>query len=215
MKSVFKLIVLIGFLVSIYVIYNNHDKVVTLNKENPKLLLIPYHGVSEKDELFIKNTLEDFYNLKVVINEGIELPKETFINVKSPRYRADKLIKWQKSLLKDYNYVLGFTHTDISTTKNKEPKSKYEDWGVMGLAYCPANSCIISSFRLKNRNQKVYEDRLKKVIVHELGHNLGLKHCSDKSCLMTDAVETVNTIDNANFSICNTCKKQINHFIKK
>ena len=108
------------------------------------------------------------------------------------------------------------TSKDISTSKKDrkgnilKPEYKYQDWGIMGLAYCPGNSCVISSFRLKHKNKTIYFDRLKKVSVHEFGHNLGLPHCPNKKCVMTDAVETVSTIDNANLDLCDECKIKLN-----
>src|SRR5690606_36710283 len=118
-------------------------------------------------------------------------------NSKSPRYRADKIIAEQRAKKPDsIDYVLGYTSKDISTSKKengqiKLPKHKYEDWGVMGLAYVVGNSCVVSSFRLKHKDSKKYFSRIKKVTVHELGHNLGLPHCANTKCVMTDAVESV------------------------
>jgi len=110
---------------------------------------------------------------------------------------------------------LGLTSKDISVTKRddsgniKKPEYKYQDWGIMGLAYCPGESCVVSTFRIKHKNKTVYFDRLKKVAVHEFGHNLGLPHCPNKKCVMTDAVESVKTIDNAKLKLCNDCAGKI------
>lgn len=140
-----------------------------------------------------------------------------YINVKSPRYRADSIIKFQqKDINGKIDYVLGLTSKDISVTKKddsgniKKPEYKYQDWGIMGLAYCPGESCIVSTFRIKHKNKTVYFERLKKVAVHEFGHNLGLPHCPNKKCVMTDAVESVKTIDNAELKLCNDCEGKIN-----
>ncbi len=45
-------------------------------------------------------------------------------------------------------------------------------------------------FCFQHSNPKKYFTRFKKVAVHEFGHNLGLPHCSDKTCVMPDAVES-------------------------
>jgi archaemetzincin len=47
------------------------------------------------------------------------------------------------------------------------------------------------------------------VAIHEIGHNLGLKHCSTPKCVMQDAVETIKTVDVAGVELCNSCKKEI------
>lgn len=111
---------------------------------------------------------------------------------------------------------MGLTSKDISITKKdkwgkvKKPAYKYQDWGIMGLAYCPGNSCIVSTFRINNTNSKIHFSRFKKVAVHEFGHNLGLPHCPDKKCVMTDAVESVKTIDYAKLALCSDCNKKLN-----
>lgn len=180
-------------------------------KEKFKIGLLPYNKIEKYKIDTIKSTLEKFYNLEVVVLPEMEAPKMAYTNVKSARFRADSLIKFQKKMLEDFNvtHLLGLSNFDISTTKKKEPFTKYQDWGVMGLAYCPGNSCIVSTFRLQNKNKKVFLDRYKKVVIHEMGHNFGLPHCPDKKCVMTDAVESVATIDNAAMKICKKCTKKI------
>lgn len=165
----------------------------------------------------IAKAIADFYQIKTVVLPAKELYKEAFTEVKSPRYRADKMINFQKKNKSDsLDFVLGLTSKDISVTKKdkwgkiKTPTYKYADWGIMGLAYCPGNSCIVSTFRIQHSNPKTHFTRFKKVAVHEFGHNLGLPHCPDKTCVMTDAVESVKTIDNAKLALCNDCKNLLN-----
>lgn len=175
-----------------------------------------YNGFPKQELDTVVNTIESFYGVEINVLKEQELYSSAFINVKSPRFRADSIIKFQKREINNsIDFVLGLTHKDISTTKTdkfgktKEPKYKYQDWGIMGLAYCPGNSCIISTFRIKTKDKKQYFSRLKKVSVHEFGHNLGLKHCQDKKCVMTDAVESVKTIDNAELQLCEKCNSAI------
>ncbi|MCO6173584.1 matrixin family metalloprotease [Flavobacterium sp. NRK F10] len=183
---------------------------------NTVVLLKQYKGLPKAELDTAKLCLEKFYGVNVHINENQELYKEAFVLIKSPRYRADSIIRFQKKDLKDsIQYVLGLTNKDISTTKRdkdgniKKPVYKYEDWGIMGLAYCPGNSCIISTFRIQSPNERIYFNRFKKIIVHEFGHNLGLPHCNDKKCVMTDAVESIKTIDNADLALCEKCKREL------
>ena len=165
----------------------------------------------------IKSSIHDMYGYDVVIMANKDLPNYAFINVKSPRYRADSLLRILKRNRPDtLDFILGLTSKDISTTKKdkngevKKPHYKYEDWGVFGLGYRPGPSCIISNYRIKNSDQKLYLERLRKVCIHELGHNLGLKHCtnSDK-CVMRDAAETIRTVDQVDLKLCDYCKKTI------
>ncbi len=107
------------------------------------------------------------------------------------------------------------TNKDVSVTKKDadgkvlKPEWKYNDFGVMGLGYCPGNSCVVSTFRLKNKDKNLELSRLKKVVIHEFGHNLGLPHCSDKHCVMTSAAEKIGTIDNEKMELCVKCKNSL------
>jgi archaemetzincin len=177
----------------------------------------PYKDFPKDKTDTISKIIADIYKVKTIVLPVKELDKKAFVYVKSPRYRADSIIKFQKIIKPDsLDYILGLTHKDISVTKKdksgkmKTPTYKYADWGIMGLAYCPGKSCIVSTFRIKHPNAKTHFSRLKKVAVHEFGHNLGLPHCPNKTCVMTDAVESVKTIDNAKLALCNECKLKIN-----
>jgi len=163
----------------------------------------------------IQQEIPDFYHVNVILLKPIDLPKNAYINVKSSRYRADTLIRFlRKNIDRNYDFIIGLTDKDISTTKYsntstktiKEPTYKYADWGIFGLGFMPGKSCIVSTFRLKEKN---FRSRFIKICCHELGHNFGLPHCSDKSCIMQDAAETIKTIDNVKLNLCNSCKKKI------
>lgn len=176
----------------------------------------PYENFSKDKSEKIAKIITDFYGVKTVILSKIDLPKAAFVNLKSPRFRADSIIKFQKTIKNDsLEFILGLTIKDISVTKHDsegnilKPEWKYNDFGVMGLAYCPGNSAIISSFRLKNKDKKIEFERLQKVVIHEFGHNLGLPHCPNKNCVMTSAAEKIATIDNEKMELCGKCKKQL------
>lgn len=188
-----------------------------IDREHITVGIQPYKNFPKDKTDTIAKTIADFYKVKTIVLPVKELDKKAFVYVKSPRYRADSIIKFQKTIkLDSLDYTVGLTPNDISTTKKdksgktKTPTSKYADWGIMGLAYCPGNSCIISTFRIKHPNIKTHFSRLKKVAVHEFGHNLGLPHCPNKTCVMTDAVESIKTIDNAKLALCNECQLKIN-----
>ena len=167
----------------------------------------------------VLNALASTYAVKVYVLERKPLPEEAFIHVKTPRYRADKLISMSKKQKPDsLDFVVLLTDKDISTTKRdnlgriKAPESKYRDWGVFGLGYRPGPSCIVSTYRLKNTDQGKFIERLKKVSIHELGHNMGLDHCESEHCVMRDAVETIKTIDRVDSNVCDQCRRKLGSF---
>ena len=85
------------------------------------------------------------------------LPQSAYYKPRN-RYRADSLINylWQRSTTK--SVLIGLTNKDISTTKGK-----IDDWGIMGLAYCPGHSCVVSTYRL---DKSKLNEQLFKVAIH-------------------------------------------------
>ena len=188
-----------------------------ITKANASLTvgILPYASFSKAKTDSVAAIIKKYYNVKVVVLPPTKLPQSAFINLKSPRYRADSLLRYQKRIIDTLDFILGLTDKDISTTKRgpfgkiKTPTWKYNDWGIMGLGNCPGNSCVVSTFRIKHKNPKIDIERLKKVSIHEFGHNLGLPHCIDKMCVMTDAVESITTVDREKLALCKVCKAKI------
>lgn len=186
------------------------------NQTNNPIGIITLGDVSVEHIDSIKAALERTYSGRVVLLGRQKIPKQFFITIKSPRYRADSIIRYLKNIKPDsIAHILGFTAFDISTTKEDsegnilKPEYKYTDWGIFGLGYMPGESCVVSSYRLKHKNKAVFISRLQKVAIHEIGHNMGLPHCDNKDCVMTDAVERISTIDNEGFELCGECKRKV------
>ncbi len=132
---------------------------------------------------------------EVVLRDNLPIPKSFYYSPRN-RYRADSLIRYLKTRVGKDSIIVGILNEDISTTKDD-----VVDWGVMGLGYRPGNSCVVSSFRI---NKKKRLEQLYKVVVHEIGHTEGLKHCPEKTCLMRDA-EGENPLDEEK-DFCQRCK---------
>ncbi|MBN8642670.1 MAG: matrixin family metalloprotease [Flavobacteriales bacterium] len=178
--------------------------------------LQPYKGFPTNKIDTLSKAISEFYSIDVVVLPELDMPKSAFVNIKSPRYRADSIIRIQSRNRPDsLDFIVGLTDKDISITKKevdgsiKKPEWRYNDFGVMGLAYCPGKSAIISSFRLKTNDSKLHFTRLKKVTIHEFGHNLGLPHCPNTHCVMTSANEKISTIDTEKMELCENCKKKL------
>lgn len=161
--------------------------------ESREVTLVAYRGVPTSAVKVAKKALEGYVDVRVV---AAPLPKEAYYPPRR-RYRADRLIadlarrpEWK---------VVGLTHRDISTTK-----AKVKDWGVFGLGYCPGRSAVVSTHRLGGRS-----DRLRKVVIHEFGHTLGLPHCPNRGCLMNDAEGSIRTVDRESGRFCPTCARVV------
>jgi archaemetzincin len=154
----------------------------------------PFVDIPKENVDYVAYYLKKMY-ANVIINKPIEFPKNS-LNQAKTRHRADSLIRFLSAQTKPGYLTIGLTKGDISTTKNTP------DWGIMGLGFCPGNSCIASSFRLKGKNKM---EKLFKVAIHELGHTQGLKHCPVNDCLMRDAEGKDHLDEEREF--CKKCKE--------
>jgi len=200
-----------GFFISFGILLTScsHDRTFVVG-------LQPFENFDLRMTDTIATTIKETYGFKTVVLNNISIPSEAFINVKTPRYRADVLIQFLSKHKPDsLDYIVGLTDRDISFTKRdeygnvKSPEDKYKDWGIFGLGYRPGSSCIISTHRAAHRNSVIYLDRMKKISIHELGHNLGLEHCATPYCVMQDAAETIKTIDKIKPQLCSSCKRKV------
>jgi len=155
----------------------------------------PYIGISEK---YTKGVVEELLKVhpKVVVNKAIVLPRWCKVN---GRYRSDSLLKHLESIVQKGHVIVGITISDITA-----PVRKVKDWGVFGYGRISGAAAVASSFRL-NKSNKI--EQLYKVVVHELGHTRGLRHCSDPICIMADA-KGKNNLDKGE-KFCTNCAKHL------
>lgn len=186
-------------------------------KQQPPLVAIqPLGNIPQEQIDWVRLALDSVYDVKVVLLPHTKPYQNAFTNLKGPRYRADTTIAILKREKPDsIDYVMGLMANDICITKYaadrsiKKPEYKYTDFGIFGLGYRPGPSCVVSTHRLGDFRTNQTKSRLAKVCVHEPGHNFGLPHCPNKKCVMTDAVESIATIDNAEMRLCNVCKSKL------
>jgi archaemetzincin len=120
------------------------------------------------------------------------------------RYRATEILRYLDKL-RGHDKFIGVTTKDISTTSGE-----VYDWGILGLGYQPGDACVISTFRLKSPDKRLFRERFVKVGLHELGHTMGLPHCDETpDCFMADARGKLSTVDRATRVLCIGCKQKI------
>jgi archaemetzincin len=86
---------------------------------------------------------------------------------------------------------------------------------IFGQAYLDGGTGIASLYRLKNEhyglksNDELLLTRFEKVVIHELGHTFGLKHCYIPNCVMRSGVY-VEDLDQKSTGFCPSCKENMN-----
>jgi archaemetzincin len=175
----------------------------SFNNQKTKIVYIQPLGDVNKEYMdYLKTSVNEFYGYECVIKPKVALTSDILAGSKT-RYEASKILNKFNS---NQNTLI-ITEKDIAYRKSKE----FPEWGIFGLGLRPGKTCVISTFRLKKNvsTQKMLE-RLNKVALHEIGHNLGLEHCTnDKNCMMTSASGTVKQVDREKIWFCKKCWKKI------
>ena len=170
----------------------------------PVVLLQPLQRFDSRTLTALADSIAAFYPVTVRIAPLKTLPEHIFYKPRN-RYRADRIIHWLRLNMADsLRVVVGLTSLDISSSR----KGNY-DYGIMGLGYSPGHACVVSSFRPAKtaRNKAHLEQRVFKLVVHEMGHNFGLPHCPDPACFMRDAEGKMRLDEES--GLCDACRKKM------
>lgn len=159
----------------------------------------PLGHMDNSEVMFIKTSIEEFYHFKCII-DTVEPLTNDLLSKSGTRYDAPSILKKYKTP----KNILLITSKDIT---HKDTKRKIEEYGIIGLGLLHGTVCVVSTYRIKKNVSDIkFHDRLKKVSLHEVGHNLGLNHCDNNiHCLMNDAKGTSKQIDIEKVWLCQKC----------
>ena len=191
-----------SLLISIFLVSAISNRT-TESTHQVKTIYIKTLGKVDQEKVeFIKKSITSFYGFECKLAKQ----EEVSCDILSPsKKRCDA-----PSILRKFNsnhHVFILTEKDISHKRAANP-----EYGIIGLGSCPGKVCVVSTNRIKKASKRVFLDRLQKVVLHEIGHNLGIPHCtSSKECLMNDARGKAKTIDAEKVMICDDCRQKIKH----
>lgn len=134
---------------------------------------------------------------KCRMSGNIQLPDVALTTKRNDhrRYRADLLNEVLCKYKSDSNIVIGLTQADIGLDNFRGRAHS----GIMGLASgIGTGVAVFSSYRPHGNGQMFC------VMLHEIGHAQGLRHCPDTTCMMQNA-KGGNPFSRTNV-FCDKCK---------
>ncbi len=153
----------------------------------------------------VKDVVFQKFRLPVTImeNQGEISP---FFDAYRKQYNANELLK-ETATLAPANALktIGLFRVDLFI-----PILTY----IFGQAIFQGPTAVASLHRLKNefyglkKDDALVLERFKKVVVHELGHAFGLKHCHQYGCVMNSSTY-VEELDQKSIDFCRKCAMEL------
>lgn len=149
--------------------------------------------------------VENEFRIPVNGREG-HLDLSEFFDPARKQYDGNKLLKEiEARFATDNTKTIGIFNVDLFI-----PILTF----IFGQAFLNGRSGIASAYRLRNEryglkpDEKILTSRLRKEVIHELGHTFGLYHCTNPVCVMRSGTY-VEDIDQKDWHFCPKCRKEL------
>ncbi|MEW5807111.1 MAG: archaemetzincin [Acidobacteriota bacterium] len=172
---------------------------------NKKIYLIPVGKASSTSIEKLIEPLKEKFGFAVEIGKGIDNIQFAYSKKRNQFHSSLILDELKKYFPKDAAQILGIADVDLYV-----PSLNF----VFGEAYSDSSVAIISLIRLREEfygmmpSRTVFEKRMIKEAVHELGHCFKLGHCQNPACVMHFSNSLHDTdIKSPNF--CSSCEEKL------
>ncbi|MCS7118050.1 MAG: archaemetzincin family Zn-dependent metalloprotease [Thaumarchaeota archaeon] len=152
----------------------------------------------EGEALSAVSVVEEVYGLPLRV-ERSDLADHIAASTNRRRGQVDalQLLKRTESMVPERGFLLILVLSDIFVDGFNF---------CFGLAY--RRSAVVSTFRLRHPDPRMFVERVRKEIAHELGHLLGLRHCPRRECVMYFS-NSIEDTDEKGVAPCDRCRTLI------